>query len=244
MGVTFLYAGLQHLTDPAYFDPSKSGYIGNLISQYAVASPIHNFLLGIVEPNAVLFGYTVGVGESLIGIATLFGFLFRISSFAGLLLNFTFLLSATWNVFPFYLGSDIVFAMCWLTLILAGPQPGWSVDGFLANTYHALSWLVTGSHGIAVQQKVVPAPAQPAMHIEMPENAKLFPRQIREVNVAFERIKQQFVMHRETQTILEFVRALVISLGVDRNDTPKILSGLQNIINRHPTAGAYTNEGL
>ena len=39
MGATFLYAGLQHLTDPSYFDPSKPGYIGHLVAQYAVASP-------------------------------------------------------------------------------------------------------------------------------------------------------------------------------------------------------------
>jgi hypothetical protein len=64
------------------------------------------------------------------------------------------------------------------------------------------------------------------------------------VNRAFERIKQQFVLHRETQTILEFVRAFVISLGVDRNDASQILSGLQNIIiNRHSTEGAYTKQG-
>ncbi len=244
MGATFLYAGLQHLTDPAYFDPSKPGYIGNLVSQYAVGSPIHNFLLGIVQPNAVSFGYTVAVGESLIGIATLFGFLFRIASFAGLLLNFTFFLSATWNAFPFYFGSDIVFVMCWLTLLMVGPQPKQSVDGVLANNHHALSWLIVRSYNNSEQTNVVTTPAQLAVQIAIPERAKFYPRQIHEVNRAFDRIKQQFVMHRETQTVLEFVRALVISLGVDRNDTPKILSGLQNIINRRPTAGAYTNEGV
>ena len=66
MGVTFLYAGIQHLTDSSYFDPSKPGYIGHLISQYAVGSPIHDFLLGVAEPNAVTFGYFVAVGESII----------------------------------------------------------------------------------------------------------------------------------------------------------------------------------
>jgi uncharacterized membrane protein YphA (DoxX/SURF4 family) len=245
MGATFLYAGLQHLTDPAYFDPSKPGYIGNLVSQYAVGSPIHNFLLGIVEPNAVSFGYAVAIGESLIGIATLLGFLFRIASFAGLLLNFTFFLSATWTAFPFYFGSDIVFVMCWLTLFIVGPQAKQSVDGVLANHYHALSWLVGRPYNNSAPMNVVTTPSQPAVQIPIQERyMKFYPGQIHEINRAFDRIKQQFVMHRETQTILEFVRALVISLGVDRSDTPKILSGLQNIINRRPTAGAYTNEGL
>jgi thiosulfate dehydrogenase [quinone] large subunit len=246
MGATFLYAGLQHLTDPAYFDPSKPGYIGNLVSQYAVGSPIHNFLLGLVVPNAVSFGYAVGIGESLIGIATLLGLFYRLASFAGLLLNLTFFLSATWNAFPFYFGSDIVFVMCWLTLLIVGPQPKQSVDGVLANHYHALRWLVARSYNsfptISARTNVAITAAQPVVQIATPQGARFYPGQIQEVNRAFDRIKQQFVMHRETQTILEFVRALVISLGVDRNDTPKILSGLQNIINRRPTAGAHTNE--
>jgi thiosulfate dehydrogenase [quinone] large subunit len=141
MGATFLYAGVQHLTDPAYFDSSKPGYIGHLISQYAVGSPIHDFLLGVAVPHAVAFGYLVAVGESLIGVAILIGLLFRPASFAGLLLNLTFFLSATWNAFPFYFGSDIVFVMCWLTLLFTGPQAGFSVDGAIASRYRAFRWL-------------------------------------------------------------------------------------------------------
>jgi hypothetical protein len=72
---------------------------------------------------------------------------------------------------------------------------------------------------------------------------KLYPRQVQEINRAFQQIKKQFVLHRETQTILEFMRALVISLGVDRNDTIKILNALQNILNRKPTDGATTKMG-
>jgi thiosulfate dehydrogenase [quinone] large subunit len=246
MAVTFLYAGLQHLTDPSYFDPSKSGYIGHLISQYAVGSPIHDFLLGVVEPNAVMFGFAVAVGELLIGIAVLFGFIFRIAALAGLLLNFTFFLSATWNAFPFYFGSDIVFVMCWLTLLLAGPQTRQSVDGVLVRHNPWLSWLVAKPVQIAPKTSIA-SPVQTQMsqtQVAVPDRAKLYPGQVREVNKAFDRIEQQFVLHRETQTILEFARALVISLGVDRNDTPHILRGLQNIINRRPTDGASTTQGL
>ena len=244
MGLTFLYAGLQHLTDPSYFDPSKSGYIGHLILQYAVGSPIHNFLIGVVGPNAVSFGWMVAIGEALIGISTLTGFLFRIAALAGLMLNFTFFLSATWSAFPFYFGSDIVFVMCWMTLLLTGPQARQSVDGILAGHYPTLSWLLSKPPNAILQTSVATSASQPEIKITSPERAKLYPKQIHEVDKAFDRIKQQFVMHRETQTILEFVRALVISLGVDRNDTPKILGGLQNIINRRPTTGAHTNEGL
>jgi hypothetical protein len=66
----------------------------------------------------------------------------------------------------------------------------------------------------------------------MSVGAELYPKQVFEVNKAFDHIKQQFVSHRETQTILELVRTFIISLGVDRNDTPIILNGIQNVVNR------------
>jgi thiosulfate dehydrogenase [quinone] large subunit len=246
MGLTFVYAGLQHLTDPSYFDPSKPGYIGHLIAQYAIGSPIHDFLLGIVAPNAVSFGWTVAIGEVLIGIATLTGFLFRLAALAGLMLNFTFFMSATWNAFPFYFGSDIVFVMCWLTLLLTGPQQQ-SIDDLLATRLPALGWLVTPP----TQEKPVNAEpklsktraAETQTHIQVSSKAALYPKQVREINRAFDQIKRQFILHCETQTTLEFMRALVISLGVDRNDTIRILSALQNIMNRRPTEGANTRIG-
>ena len=233
MGLTFLYAGLQHLTDPSYFDPSKAGYIGHLIAQYAVGSPIHDFLLSVVAPNAVAFGWTVALGEVLIGIATLAGFMFRVASALGLVLNFTFFLSATWNAFPFYFGSDIVFVMCWLTLLLTGPQPYLSVDGMLAKRFHSLNWLVAKS----VPTATTPVLAEPETkkeeaQVPLAKRASLYPKQVAEVNKAFDRIKQQFIWHKETVTILEYVRAFVISLGADRTDTPRLLNGIQVLINR------------
>jgi uncharacterized membrane protein YphA (DoxX/SURF4 family) len=234
MGLTFLYAGLQHLTDPSYLDPTKPGYIGHLISQYAVGSPIQGFLLGVVEPNALTFGYLVGIGESLIGIATLFGFLLRIVTLSGLVFSFTFFLSATWNVFPFYFGSDIVFVMCWLTLFLAGPQLGQSLDGILASRYPSLGWLVAKLFRTTL--KTSPSRIAHTSKVQVPvsEQARLYPKQVLEVNRAFDRIKEQFTSHDETQTILEFARAFVISLGVDRHDSQKILSSIQNIVKRDP----------
>jgi len=233
MGLTFIYAGLQHLTDSSYFDPSKAGYIGHLVSQYAVGSPIHDFLLGVVVPNAMAFGYMVGVGEALIGIAVLLGFLFRIAALAGLILNFTFFLSATWNAFPFYFGSDIVFLMCWLTLLLTGPQVGLSVDGRLAKRIPAFRWLIGRYEVQSVSTAVKPeAVVTQSEALPLPKRAALYPKQVTEVNRAFDKIGEQFLGHEETRTILEFVRAFVISLGVDRADAAKILSGLQNILSR------------
>jgi thiosulfate dehydrogenase [quinone] large subunit len=233
MGATFFYAGVQHLTDPSYFDPSKPGYIGHLVTQYAVGSPIHDFLMGVVAPNAVTFGYMVAVGESLIGIAVLLGFLYKIAAVAGLLLNFTFFLSATWNAFPFYFGSDIVFVLCWLTLLLTGPQQGLSVDAAIVKRVSGLRWLAPAPVQLPVAAQVVEQETRPAeSKLQIPERARLYPKQVAEVNRAFDRIDAQFVSHDETQAILEFVRAFVISLGVDRGDTVKLLAGLRTLVER------------
>jgi thiosulfate dehydrogenase [quinone] large subunit len=206
MGLTFIYAGIQHLTDPSYFNPSKHGFIGNLVAQYAVGSPIRDFLIGVVQPNAVAFGYIVAVGEILIGTAVSVGLLFRIAALAGLLLNFTFFLSATWNAFPFYFGSDIVFVMCWLTLLLTGPQIGLSLDGMLAEKFGSLRWLVSSRQISQVDVQSAASRPEPAKteSVPIPAGAKLYPKKISEKNRANERIKEKFVSHEETQTILEF----------------------------------------
>jgi thiosulfate dehydrogenase [quinone] large subunit len=233
MGATFLYAGVQHLTDASYFDPSKPGYIGHLIVQYAVGSPIHDLLMASVAPNAVAFGYVVAVGEILIGLAVLLGFLYRVAAAIGLFLNFTFFLSATWNAFPFYFGSDIVFVMCWLTLIVTGPQQGLSMDPAIAKRASKLRWLAPAPVQLAAASKPVEHEKGPTeTGIQLPERTKLYPRQVAEVNRDFDRIDSQFVSHDETRTILEFVRAFVISLGVDRTDATKILAGLRRLVER------------
>lgn len=204
-----------------------------MVVQYAVGSPLHDFIMGVVAPNAVAFGYMVAVGEALIGIAVLLGFLYRIAAVAGLLLNLTFFLSATWNAFPFYFGSDIVFVMCWLTLLLTGPQHGLSVDSAIAKRTPKLRWLAPAPVPLTVGiTKVEEEVQRPETRLQPPERAKLYPRQVAEVNRAFDRINLQFVAHDEIHTILEFVRAFVISLGVDRTDAVKILAGLRQLVER------------
>jgi len=71
LGVTFVYAGIQKLTDPQYFNHSAPGYIGKQILGFALGSPIHNFLVYIVLPHATFFGALVAFGELAIGIGTL-----------------------------------------------------------------------------------------------------------------------------------------------------------------------------
>ena len=123
LGISFLAAGWDKLTDPAFLDPSARDYIGQQIGRFAPGTPLEGFLLNFAVPNASMFGVMVMGGELCIGIAVLLGLLTRFSAAMGLLLNLTFFLSATWDVHPFYFGADLPYTFAWLTLLLAGPGP-------------------------------------------------------------------------------------------------------------------------
>jgi thiosulfate dehydrogenase [quinone] large subunit len=61
------------------------------------------------------------VAEIGIGYLTVIGLFTRLAALAGLFLNFGLFLSASWNIYPYFLGSDVVFCVGWLTLAIAGP---------------------------------------------------------------------------------------------------------------------------
>ena len=121
LGVTFIYAGLQKFGDPQFFNPTAAGYIGKQIIAFSHGSPIQALLLHMALPHAKFFGLVIALGEIAIGLGTLFGFLLRPAAFFGFLLSLMFFLSASFHVYPYFYGADIVFVFAWITLILAGP---------------------------------------------------------------------------------------------------------------------------
>lgn len=151
LGITFVYAGIQKLTDPQYFNPAARGYISKQIIAFATGSPLHYFLIRYAVPHAHLFGALVAYGEIAIGLGTLVGLLLRPAAFFGLLLSITFFLTATWHVYPYFYGADIVFIFCWMTLILAGPLHSGlpSLDALLAPRF--LQSLPAGQRDLLVQ---------------------------------------------------------------------------------------------
>lgn len=124
LAVTFLYAGIQKLTDPQFFNPKAIGYIGKQIQGFATGSPIHGLLISVALPHAAFWGGVIAWGEIAIGLGTLVGFLLRPAAFFGLLLSLMFFLSASWHVYPYFYGADIVFVFAWAALMLAGPTAG------------------------------------------------------------------------------------------------------------------------
>lgn len=134
LAITFIYAGLQKLTDPQFFNPHAAGYIGKQIHTFATGTPLHGLLINAVLPHAQLWGGAIAWGELAIGLGALVGLLLRPAAFFGLLLSLMFFLSASWRVRPYFYGADIVFVFAWATLLLAGPMAGgWpSLDLWLA----------------------------------------------------------------------------------------------------------------
>jgi thiosulfate dehydrogenase [quinone] large subunit len=126
LGITFIYAALQKMTDPGFFTLGAPSYIGTQLHGFAQGSPIGTVLLHMSE-HAVVIGWLTILTELGIGVLVLLGLFTRPASLIGIVLNFMFFLSASWHTVPFFYGSDIVFVMCWATLAITGPG-GFALD--------------------------------------------------------------------------------------------------------------------
>jgi thiosulfate dehydrogenase [quinone] large subunit len=134
IGATFVYAGLDKVTDPSFFDPKAPAYIGQQMAGYVrTGSPLSWLLTNLAIPHATFFGALIALGELWVGLATLAGLLTRITSLGGLALSLTFYLASSWVISPYFMGPDLPYALGWLTLLLAGPT-ALSLDATLFGT--------------------------------------------------------------------------------------------------------------
>ena len=101
LGVTFVYAGLDKLLDPTFFDPASPGSIQAQLSEFARMSPIA-FLVRPVEPFAVLIGYAIALAEVAVGVGALTGLAFRLAAAMGAALSILFWLTASWTTHPYF----------------------------------------------------------------------------------------------------------------------------------------------
>ena len=118
-GITFLYAGLDKLIDPAFFDPASPGSIQAQMLAFERGSPL-GALVALARPDAGAVGLSIAVAEVAIGIGALTGLAFRVAAAGGAMLSLLFFLTVSWATRPFYLGSDLPYTVGWLTLALAG----------------------------------------------------------------------------------------------------------------------------
>jgi thiosulfate dehydrogenase [quinone] large subunit len=128
LGVTFVYAGYQKLSDPGFLTPGSATYIGTQLHGFANGTPGGFLLRWFALPFPRAAGVGVALAEIAIGILTTAGLLTRLAAAAGLGLNLVLFLTASWSTTPYFLGSDIVFCFAWLPLVLVGAADQPAVD--------------------------------------------------------------------------------------------------------------------
>ncbi|MFI5689063.1 DoxX family membrane protein [Streptomyces sp. NPDC051636] len=129
LGVTFIYAGLDKLTDSAFMKSGGSGSIGDTMRSVRDSSAIPA-LVDLALKNPVGFGYGIALAELAVGIGTLLGLLTRLAALGGALVSLSLWLTVSWASDPYYYGNDLAYLMAWLPLVLAG-APYLSLDAAL-----------------------------------------------------------------------------------------------------------------
>lgn len=131
LGVTFVYAGLDKLTDSGFLSATGPGSIGELMDTVRDSSAIPALVdLALKSPEG--FGYAIAIGELLVGLGTLVGLWARLAALGGALISLSLWLTVSWQSTPYYYGNDLPYLMAWLPLVLAGASL-FSVDAFLAS---------------------------------------------------------------------------------------------------------------
>ena len=120
LGVTFVYAGIQKLSDPGFLHAGAPTYIGTQLEGFANGTPGGFVLRTFAIPHPTLAGVGVAITEILIGLLVTAGLFTRIAAAAGMGLNFLLFLTASWHTSPYFLGPDLVFTFAWLPFVLAG----------------------------------------------------------------------------------------------------------------------------
>lgn len=129
LGVTFVYAGLDKLTDSAFLSATGDGSIGELMRGVRDTSAVPAMVdLALKAP--VGFAVALAIGELLVGLGVLAGLLTRIAAVGGALISLSLWLTVSWAVTPYYYGNDLVYLVAWTPLVLAG-APYLSLDSVI-----------------------------------------------------------------------------------------------------------------
>ncbi|MER5435616.1 DoxX family protein [Streptomyces sp. NPDC002588] len=126
LSVTFIYAGLDKLTDSAFMKDGGAGSIGDTMRAVRDSSAIPA-LVDLALKNPVGFGYAIALGELAVGIGALLGLLTRLAALGGALISLSLWLTVSWASDPYYYGNDLIYLMAWLPFVLAG-APYLSLD--------------------------------------------------------------------------------------------------------------------
>ena len=131
LGVTFVYASLQKLSNPNFFNAKSPVSIQQQLVASARVSPIHALLTHLLGA-AVPIGIVIAVGELAIGVGTLLGLWTRVAALGGAVLSFMLFLTVSFHAAPYFTGADLVFFFAWMPLIVAGGGSRLSMDAGIA----------------------------------------------------------------------------------------------------------------
>jgi uncharacterized membrane protein YphA (DoxX/SURF4 family) len=94
VGGFWIARGVLKFTQSDKFMP-PNGFMPKMIADNLAASsgPYHDFLLNVVTPNIEIFAEVVRVGEVLVGISLVLGFLTRLGGFGGMFLTLNYMLA-------------------------------------------------------------------------------------------------------------------------------------------------------
>ena len=127
LGATFLYAGLDKVTDPAFLSGEGSGSTGAAAGLGARRGGDTRDDRPGAERPAQAFGIAIAAGEMAVGLGAIVGLWTRLAAFGGVLISLSLWLTVSWASDPYYYGNDLPYMMAWTPLLFAG-APTLSLD--------------------------------------------------------------------------------------------------------------------
>ncbi|HWC34545.1 MAG TPA: TQO small subunit DoxD [Mycobacteriales bacterium] len=137
LGVTFVYASLQKLANPAYLRASSPTSFVAQTKALEATSPIAPLLrMSLHAPTLVAL--LIAFGELAVALGIVAGLFTRVAAVGGMLLSLTFFLTVSWSTTPYFYGSDIVFVFAWSVFAMCGAGGVLSLDAWISARAEAI----------------------------------------------------------------------------------------------------------
>ena len=130
LGCTWIYAGWDKATDGGFLTRGSATFIGTQLSGYSPHSPLGQGLFNKLMEHSIQVGASVMVSEFAIGLATLLWVAPTLAAFGGFSISLGLWLVSSFHVSPYFLASDTVYAVLWLSylLLIRNKRKGFSMS--------------------------------------------------------------------------------------------------------------------
>lgn len=118
LGITWIYGGWDKAIDPNFLSTTGATSITRQLEGFAQTSPLGFVFENLIE-SANVVGVIAMISEFAIGFATLFWVAPTFIAFSGFSMSVSLWVAGTWQVKPYFLGSDTAYAILWLAYLLA-----------------------------------------------------------------------------------------------------------------------------